>query len=107
MADRSTQMLLDGLSRAAADPAGLPLLAGKAFPGLYPCTAPGKQVAQRCKEEGFLRVVRTETRGKNAVEVCTISDKGIAYLLSRLARSRSWRISFAFWRRGMNKPGSC
>jgi hypothetical protein len=78
-------MLLDGLSRAAADPAGLPLLAGKAFPGLYPCTAPGKQVAQRCKEEGFLRVVRTETRGKNAVEVCTISDKGIAYLLSQVS----------------------
>src|SRR5262249_24499104 len=33
--------------------------------------------------EGLLRVVRTETRGKAAHDVCTITDKGLAYLLSQ------------------------
>ena len=61
MADRPTQMLLDGLSRAVADPAGVHLLGGKSAPGLFPANASGRAVAQRCKDEGLLRVVRTES----------------------------------------------
>jgi len=85
MADRSTQMLLDGLSRAAADSTGLPLFSSKSAPGLYARTAQGKQAAQRGREQGYLRIVRTETRGKTAIDICTITDKGLAYLLSQLS----------------------
>ncbi|MCI0462023.1 MAG: hypothetical protein L0Z62_34155 [Gemmataceae bacterium] len=83
MADRSTQLLLDALSRAVADPAGLPLYASKSGPGLFPATAAARQTAERCKDEELVRVVRTETRGKVAQEVCAITDKGLAYLLTQ------------------------
>jgi len=85
MADRSTQMLLDGLSRAVADPAGVPLFGGKSVPGLFAAGASGRAVAQRCKDEGLLRVVRTETKGKASLDVCTITEKGLAYLLSQVS----------------------
>ena len=85
MADRPTQMLLDGLSRAVADPAGLPLFGGKSSPGLFAANASGRAVAQRCKDEGLLRVVRTETRAKAPLDVCTITDKGLAYLLGQVS----------------------
>jgi hypothetical protein len=85
MADRPTQMLLDGLSRAVADPAGVHLLGGKSAPSLFPANASGRAVAQRCKDEGLLRVVRTETRGKTPLDVCTITDKGLAYLLGQVS----------------------
>jgi hypothetical protein len=83
--DRPTQILLDGLSRAVADPAGLPLFGGKSAPGLFAATAAGRAVAQRCKDEGLLRVVRTETHGKTPLDVCTVTDKGLAYLLSQVS----------------------
>src|SRR5262249_36378737 len=40
--------------------------------------------AQRCKEENLLRVVRTETRGKTAVEICAVTDKGLSFLLGQV-----------------------
>src|SRR5262245_23659419 len=83
MADRSSQFVLDALSRAVADPAGLPLYAGKSAPGLFPATAAARQAAERCKGEELVRVVRTEARGKAVHEVCAITDKGLAYLLSQ------------------------
>jgi len=85
MADKSTQLILDALSQAAADPAGVPLHGSKAAPGLFAATAPAKQAAQRCKDEGYLRVVRTESKGKNVYEVCAITEKGLAYLLSQVS----------------------
>jgi hypothetical protein len=83
MADKATQLLLDGLSRAVADPAGAPLFATRTAPGLFAATGPGRQVAQRCKDEGLLRVVRTDTSGRSPVEVCALTEKGLAYLLSQ------------------------
>ena len=55
MADKSTQCILAALSRAAASPDGAPLFAARGGPGLFPSTAAGKQAAQRCKDEGWLR----------------------------------------------------
>jgi hypothetical protein len=78
-------MLLDGLSRAAADPAGVPLFGGKSSPGLFAASASGRAIAQRCKDEGLLRVVRTETGGKAPLDVCTITEKGLAYLLGQVS----------------------
>ena len=85
MADKPQQLLLDALSRAAADPGGVPLHAAKGAPGLFAATAAGKQLAQHCKDQGYLRVVRTETRGKTVHEVCAVSEKGLAYLLSQVS----------------------
>ncbi len=85
MADRSTQLVLDALSRAAADAAGVPLLGNKTTPGLFATTATGKSIARRCLDEDLLRVVRTETRGKSSVDICTITDKGLAHVLGQLS----------------------
>lgn len=87
MADKATPFVLDALSRAAAEPAGLPLF-GKAGWGLFPATTPAKQAAQRCKEEGFLQVIRTETKGKASQEICGITEKGLAYLLEQVNPKR-------------------
>lgn len=73
MADRSSQLLLQALSRAAAESAAVPLFAGRGNPGLFPATQAGKQAAQRCREEGYL-----EDAGASH---CTLTDKGRAYLL--------------------------
>jgi hypothetical protein len=85
MADKSTQLLLDALTQAAAEPAGVALHASKGAPGLFGATAAAKQAAQRCKDEGYIHVVRTEMRGKTAQEVCAITEKGLAYLLQELS----------------------
>jgi hypothetical protein len=84
LADKSAQLVLGALGRAAAEPAGLPLHGTRAEPGLFAANAVGKQAAQRCKDEGYLRVVRTETRGKTTREVCALTEKGLAYLLSQV-----------------------
>jgi hypothetical protein len=85
LADKSTQLVLSALSRAAAEPAGLPLVGSRGQPGLFAGTVAGKQSAQRCKDEGYLRLVQTATRGKSVVEFCALSDKGLAYLLGQVS----------------------
>ena len=85
MADKHLQLVLDGLSLAVAEPAGRPLHGSKAVPGLFPATAAARQAAQQCKDAGYLQVVRTETKGKAVQEICTITEKGIAYLLSQVS----------------------
>ncbi len=85
MADKSTQLVLDALNRAVADPGGIPLHGSKKTPGLFVSTAAAKLAAQRCKEENFLRVVRTQTRGKTVQEICAITEKGLAFLLSNVS----------------------
>jgi hypothetical protein len=83
LADKSTQLVLEALSRAVADPAGLPLFSQKTTPGLFSATTLARQAAQRCKEQDLLRVVRTEARGKAVHEVCAITPKGLDHLLSQ------------------------
>lgn len=85
MADRATQLLLDGLGRAAADPGGLPLYAHKSSPGLFAATAAARPIAQRCLDEGYLHVVGGDSSGRAPVDVCALTEKGLAYLLSQLS----------------------
>jgi hypothetical protein len=82
MADKSTQLILDALSRAVHDPDGVPLHGNKNTEGLFAATAAAKQAAQRCKDEGFLRVAGSDGNGRAAQELCAITEKGLAYLLS-------------------------
>jgi hypothetical protein len=85
VADKSTQPILDALSRAVAEPAGVPLFGNKSAPGLFTTTAAARQLAQRCKEEGYLRVLHNKTLGKRTVEICTVTEKGLAHLLSQVS----------------------
>src|SRR5260370_507806 len=57
LADKSTHLMLNALSRAAAAPHGLPLFTAKTAPGLFPPTAIARVAAKRCKEDGLLRVL--------------------------------------------------
>jgi hypothetical protein len=86
VADRSSQLVVSALSRAAAE-TGLPLHGSKTQgPGLFPGTALGKQAAQRCCEEGYLQTVPgAGPSGRTANQVCTLTDKGRAFLLSQLS----------------------
>lgn len=84
MADRSSQLLLSALTRAAADTAGVPLHATKTTPGLFPATAGGKQAAQRCRDDGYLTVVEP-TAGRNAAARGVITEKGLSYLLTQVS----------------------
>jgi hypothetical protein len=85
VADKSTQFIVDALSRAFADPGGVPLHGNRKKPGLFAATAVARQLAQRCKDEGLLSVAQSEPGGKGATEICTITEKGLAYLLSQVS----------------------
>jgi hypothetical protein len=85
VADKTSQLVLDALSRAVAEPTGLPLLGSKTAPGLFPATTAARPIAERCKNEGYLRVVRTETKGKSPLEICALTEKGLAHLLGQLS----------------------
>lgn len=81
MAEKLPSLVLDALSRAAAEPGGLPLLGNRTAAGLFTTNAAGKQAAQHAKDAGLIRVLRVENKGKSAQEICTLTDKGLAVLL--------------------------
>jgi hypothetical protein len=80
LADKSSRLIRDALSRAAAEPEGLALVAGKSATGLFPATSAARAAAERCKDEGYLRVVRKEAKGKLISEICVLTDKGRQFL---------------------------
>lgn len=77
MADKSTQLILDALTRAAVEPAGLPLLAQKSGVGLFPSTAFARTAADRAKSDGLLQGIDTEANGR---ELVAITEKGRHFL---------------------------
>jgi hypothetical protein len=81
VADKLTQQITEALSKAAAAPDGLPLLAGKTDPGLFPPAA-AKPAVQKAQADGLVRVVRTETRGKTTRELYGLTEKGWEFLLA-------------------------
>jgi hypothetical protein len=87
VADRERQLVLNALSRAAAEAVALPLYASKTAAGLFPATAGGKQAAQRCCAEGYLQTTPAPaaTSSRAPVPFCTLTDKGRAFLLDQLS----------------------
>jgi hypothetical protein len=81
LADKSTRLIRDALTRAAAEPDGCALIAGKNEPGLFPGSAAARTTAELCKREGYLQVVRTELKGKVPREICALTDKGRQFLV--------------------------
>ncbi len=82
MADKSSQLILNALSLAATQPAGLPLLASRASGGLFPSTSVGKQSAQRCISDGYVRLLEPSSHAakKPASETYSITEKGLSFL---------------------------
>jgi hypothetical protein len=85
MADHSTPLILDALTKAMADPGGVLLHGNKRTPGLFSAGARAKEAAQRCLEAGYLRVLQRESKGKSAQEVCALTEKGLTYLLGQVS----------------------
>lgn len=97
MPDRTSQMLLSALSRAAAEPAGLPLHPSRGSPGLFPANAAGRQAAQRSTADGYLRPAGSPVAvavqpgaetpparpAKAAPEPYVLTDKGLSFLLAQ------------------------
>lgn len=84
MADKTQQIVLDALYRAATEPGGMPLFASKSAPGWFANNPAGKQAAQQCQQEGLLRVLRSETKGKSTSDIAALSDKGLDFLLRQM-----------------------
>ena len=80
MADKLTQQITDALTRVAADPAGLPLYASKAEPGLFPNTTVAKPAAQKCLADDLLRALPAD--GKSKRELYALTEKGWEFLLA-------------------------
>jgi hypothetical protein len=85
VADKHTQLVLDALSRAAAEPAGTPLFGTRSDPGLFPATAAARPAARKALDDGLLRVVGTEAKGKATRELCAATDAGLRYLLDQVS----------------------
>jgi hypothetical protein len=85
VADRSSQLVLSALSRAAAED-GLPLYASKSSSGLFPSTALGRQAAQRCCDEGYLQATAAAApTGRSSTPLCTLTQRGRDFLLSQVS----------------------
>lgn len=83
MAEKSQALILDALTRAAAEPGGLALWGSKRAAGLFTANAAGKQAAEHSKSEGLIRVLRTEAKGKSTLEICGLTEKGLKLLLTQ------------------------
>jgi hypothetical protein len=80
VADKLTPLIVDALTKAATEPSGVPLVARKSLPGLFPNTTIAKAAARRCFDEGWLRSLGEPSR-QNDRERCAITEKGLAWLL--------------------------
>jgi hypothetical protein len=88
VADKSSQLVLTALARAASAGSGVPWHGGRSAPGLFPTTAVGKQAAQRSRDEGLLRPTAEPAPAAGrptGPELGAITDKGMAYLLSQVS----------------------
>jgi DNA-binding PadR family transcriptional regulator len=82
VADKLTHQILEALTRAAAEPSGLPLYASKSDPGLFPNTASAKPAAQKCVAEELIRVVSWDARPKTPRDLYGLTEKGWEFLLA-------------------------
>lgn len=79
LADKPTTLILDALARGVADPDGLPLFASKQTVGLFPATTLARAAAQRCQDDGYIRVAS----GSPLKALWTVTDKGVQFLLTQ------------------------
>jgi hypothetical protein len=85
LADKSNQLILEALHRAASEPAGVPLFASKKNPGLFPGGASARPAAEQCTQLGFLRPAPVRNMNGSTPEAYAITEKGLDFLLSQLS----------------------
>src|SRR5262249_13924856 len=80
--DRVTQVLIAALKEAAAAaPAEQRLFRSGKLPGLFPGRAgPNLEACNQALARGYLEVVRTDIKGKTAVEWARITPQGVEFL---------------------------
>jgi hypothetical protein len=81
LADKLSQLVLDALTRAALAPGGTPLTGTKSAPGLFPATAVAKQAAQKARDDGLIRQVAADPKGKPDRDLYAATLAGIEFLL--------------------------
>jgi hypothetical protein len=85
LADKSNQLILEALHRAASEPAGVPLFTTKKSPGLFPGGAGARPAAEQCRQLGFLRPAVARIANGNTPDSYAITEKGLDFLLSQLS----------------------
>lgn len=79
--DKTTESLLEALRQALAESCEQPITRAGNRPGLFAGkTGAHAEAAARAKREGFLEVVRTETKGKAVIEWARITPAGVIFL---------------------------
>jgi hypothetical protein len=81
MLDRPTEILLNALKRALAEPGEQRLYKSGKLDGLFPSRGAGSaEVAALAVREGLLQIVRTEIRGKTAFEWVRLTPRGVDFI---------------------------
>jgi hypothetical protein len=81
MADKVTDALVDALKQCLADPAEQRLFKSGKLAGLFPGRGGAHaEAAARALHEGLLEVVRTEVKGKTAIEWVRVTPRGVDFL---------------------------
>jgi hypothetical protein len=79
--DRVTESLLEALRQALTETGEQPMTKAGNWPGLFAGkTGVHAEAASRAKCEGFLEVVRTESKGKITIEWARITPAGVNFL---------------------------
>jgi hypothetical protein len=79
--NKFTHLLLAALGRASLAPGGTPLIGTRSAPGLFPATAQARQAAQRARDEGLIRRVAADPKGKPDRDLYSPTEAGMALLL--------------------------
>jgi hypothetical protein len=80
---RTKDVLLNALKQGMAEPGEQRLFRSGKLPGLFAGrTSVNGEAAAQALSDGFLEVVRTETKGKTVTEWVRVTQKGVDFLLS-------------------------
>ena len=79
------QLILDALGRAALAPGGTPLVGTKTAPGLFPATAVARQAAQKACDDGLIRRVAVDPKGKSDRDLYAPTAAGTDRLVRQIS----------------------
>lgn len=79
--DKVTEALLAGMKQALAEPTEQRLYKSGKLTGLFPGrSGPSGEAATQAVRDGLLELVRTETKGKTAIEWVRLTPRGVNFL---------------------------